>query len=229
MHQRCGNRRLRHSRASCRGAQRKLVWEVPVRVSTLWNRSSMTSFALTKIPGVLEVQVTKHGDERGFFSEVFRRDSLAAAGITLSFVQDNHSRSVAAGVLRGLHFQTSPSEQGKLVRVVKGAILDVAVDIRHGSPTFGQHVAVELSDRNWKQLWVPPGLAHGFVTLEPDTEVLYKVTSYYDPAADKGLAFDDPNLNIDWRFRHSDLMLSDKDRRHPPVAQLPPYFSYSED
>lgn len=180
----------------------------------------------TALEEVLIVDPVRHGDDRGFFSEVFRAEWLASAGVTADFVQDNHSWSRAEGVLRGLHFQAPPFAQGKLVRVARGAILDVAVDIRRGSPTFGQHVAVELSAANWRQVWVPPGFAHGFVTLQPDTEVLYKVTARYDAGTDKGLAFDDPALAIDWRFPAGALTLSDKDRRHPRLADLPAFFVY---
>lgn len=180
----------------------------------------------TSIRDVMVVEPQRHGDARGFFSEVFRMDAFEQAGIRVTFVQDNHSYSQAVGVLRGLHFQTNPSAQGKLVRVTRGAVMDVAVDLRHGSPTFGKHVAVRLTAENWRQLWVPAGFAHGFVTLEPDTEFLYKVTAYYDPAADKGLAFDDPALGIDWDLPHEKLTLSDKDRKHPKLADLPPYFTY---
>lgn len=172
------------------------------------------------------VEPKRHGDARGFFSEVYRDDAFERAGVAVRFLQDNHSYSQAQGVLRGLHFQTNPSAQGKLVRVTRGKVLDVAVDLRHGSPTFGQHVAEELSAENWRQLWVPAGFAHGFVTLVPDTEVIYKVTAYYDPAADKGLAFDDPALGIDWGMPHDALTLSDKDRKHPTLADLPRYFTY---
>ena len=186
----------------------------------------MTSLTPTEIPDVVIVEPAKHGDARGFFSEVFRADVFEKGGIAARFVQDNHSYSAPKGVLRGLHFQLNPSAQGKLVRAPKGSVLDVAVDIRTGSPTFGKHVAVELSAANWRQLWVPPGFAHGFVTLEPDTEVMYKVTSYYDPATDRGLAFDDPDLGIDWGMDVSSLTLSDKDRRHPRLKDLPTAFTY---
>ncbi len=186
----------------------------------------MIKLTPTSIRDVVVVEPQRHGDARGFFSEVFRNDAFEQAGIAARFVQDNHSYSQPAGVLRGLHFQTEPSVQGKLVRVTRGAVKDVAVDLRHGSPTFGQHVAETLTAANWRQLWVPPGFAHGFVTLEPDTEVIYKVTGYYDPAADRGLAFDDPALRIDWGMPHENLTLSDKDRRHPRLAGLPAYFSY---
>ncbi|HXQ29101.1 MAG TPA: dTDP-4-dehydrorhamnose 3,5-epimerase [Gemmatimonadales bacterium] len=178
------------------------------------------------IKDILSLTPTKHGDERGFFSEVFRSDVLAAEGVQATFVQDNHALSAQPGVLRGLHFQAPPHAQGKLVRCTHGAILDVAVDIRHGSPTYGRHVAAEISAANWMQIWVPPGFAHGYVTLEPGCEVLYKVTDYYDPASDRGIAWDDPDLAIDWRLPAASMVLSDKDRRHPRLTDIPPVFRY---
>ena len=178
----------------------------------------------TALAGVKIVTPKKIGDARGFFSETYNRQIFARAGIDLEFVQDNQSLSAEVGTIRGLHFQSPPFAQAKLVRVARGAILDVAVDIRRSSPTFGKHVAVELSRENWRQLLVPVGFAHGFVTLEPDTEVIYKVSNYYAPANDHGLAFDDPALGIDWRVDLSRAILSDKDRRHPKLADLPPVF-----
>ncbi|MCO5089971.1 dTDP-4-dehydrorhamnose 3,5-epimerase [Bosea sp. (in: a-proteobacteria)] len=178
----------------------------------------------TAIPAVKIVTPKRLGDHRGFFSETWSRESFAAAGLNLDFVQDNHSLSGPAGTLRGLHFQSPPFAQDKLVRVTRGAILDVAVDIRASSPTFGLHVAVELSAQNWKQLLVPAGFAHGFVTLEPDTEVLYKVTAPYAPQSDHGLAFDDPALGIDWRLPLAALTLSEKDRKHPRLDAMPRFF-----
>jgi dTDP-4-dehydrorhamnose 3,5-epimerase len=165
-------------------------------------------------------------DERGFFSETFNARDLAAAGITETFVQDNHSLSVQQGVVRGLHFQLPPHDQGKLVRVARGSILDVAVDIRHGSPTFGRHVACILSAGNWSQLWVPSGFAHGYCTLEPNTEVIYKVTSYYAPSHDRGLIWDDPGLAIAWPVEPGEAILSPKDRTHPSLAESPVHFRY---
>lgn len=160
-------------------------------------------------------------DERGFFSETFSARDLAAAGIAESFVQDNHSLSRMKGVVRGLHFQIPPRAQGKLVRVTRGAILDVAVDIRRGSATYGQHVATMLSAKNWRQLWIPGGFAHGFCTLEPDTEVQYKVTDYYAPECDRGVRWNDPALGIAWPIAAELAILSDKDKKQPMLADLP--------
>lgn len=165
-------------------------------------------------------------DLRGFFSETYSQQSLAAAGVVDAFVQDNHSLSRAKGVIRGLHYQIAPHAQGKLVRVTRGSIFDVAVDIRHGSPTFGQHVSTVLSAENWAQLWIPVGFAHGFCTLEADSEVIYKVTNPYAPECDRGIAFDDAALGIDWPVPREAAILSDKDRRQPKFADLPAHFPY---
>ena len=175
-----------------------------------------------RLQGLLLVEPARHGDARGFFSEVWSRRALAAHGITADFVQDNHSLSREVGVVRGLHFQRPPSAQGKLVRVVRGAILDVVVDLRQGSPTYGQSEVIELSAANWRQLWVPRGFAHGFATLEPDTEVLYKVDAYYDREADTGILWNDPALGIDWPV--ADPILSEKDRGAPRLAEIDPPF-----
>jgi dTDP-4-dehydrorhamnose 3,5-epimerase len=180
----------------------------------------------SEIPDILLVKPTKHGDQRGFFSETFRVDVFAAHGIEAVFVQDNHVHSAHKGVLRGLHFQASPHAQGKLVRCSRGAILDVGVDIRAGSPTYGRHVAFELSAANWHQLWIPPGFAHGYVTLKDDCEVIYKATDYYAPECDRGIAWDDPALAIDWRLSVSEVILSEKDRRQPRLADAPPAFQF---
>lgn len=163
-------------------------------------------------------------DERGFFSEVYKKHELASAGIEADFVQDNHSLSKSRGVVRGLHFQIDPHAQGKLIRVIRGAIFDVAVDIRLESNTFGRHVSAVLSAENWSQLWVPVGFAHGFCTLEPDTEVVYKVTDTYAPECDRGLAWDDPALGIKWPVSAGEAILSAKDEGHPRLADLPRYF-----
>lgn len=173
------------------------------------------------IPDVKLITPRIFRDERGFFSETFSARDLAAAGIAASFVQDNHSLSRAKGVVRGLHFQIAPRAQGKLVRVTRGAVLDVAVDIRSGSPTYGRHVATVLSAENWRQLWLPCGFAHGFCTLEPDTEVQYKVTEYYAPECDRGILWNDPALGINWPIAVDSAILSDKDRKHPRLADLP--------
>ena len=169
----------------------------------------------------------RHGDERGFFSETWSRAAFASAGIDCDFVQDNHSLSRSKGTVRGLHFQTPPFAQAKLVRVIRGAILDVAVDIRDRSPTFGRHVAVELSAANWRQLFVPQGFAHGFCTLEPDTEVLYKVSAPYAPDHDRGILWNDPALAIAWPVSPAAAVVSGKDRAQPLLAGLGPVFAWS--
>src|SRR6267142_4502622 len=180
------------------------------------------------IEGLLALTPVKHSDPRGFFSEVYRREVLTAEGVEAEFVQENHVHSTKRGVLRGLHFQVPPRAQGKLVRCARGAILDVAVDIRSGSPTFGHHVTVELSSANWRQLWVPPGFAHGYLTLEPHSEVIYKVTEYWAPACERGIAWNDPNLAIDWGILAADVTMADKDRTHPRLADLEPAFYYDQ-
>jgi dTDP-4-dehydrorhamnose 3,5-epimerase len=172
------------------------------------------------ISGLVLLTPKKFGDERGFFSETYNERVFSPVIGDIRFVQDNQSLSVPTGTLRGLHFQTDPMAQGKLVRVTRGAIFDVAVDIRLKSPTFGQHVAVTLSAGNWRQFWIPAGFAHGFCTLEPNTEVLYKVTEYYSPECDRGLAFDDPDLGIDWPRPAENYLLSPKDRTHPRLRDL---------
>ncbi|MBP0462581.1 dTDP-4-dehydrorhamnose 3,5-epimerase [Roseomonas sp. PWR1] len=175
-----------------------------------------------ELPGLLLLDPVRHGDARGFFSEVWSRRALAAIGLEIDFVQDNHAHSAEAGVLRGLHFQRPPSAQGKLIRVARGAILDVVVDLRQGSPGYGKAATVELSAANWRQLWVPRGFAHGYLTLEPDTEVLYKTDAYYDRAADAGILWNDPALGIDWPVAAP--ILSEKDRAAPRLADIPPPF-----
>jgi dTDP-4-dehydrorhamnose 3,5-epimerase len=181
-----------------------------------------------KIPALKIIAPKMLRDSRGFFSETYSARVFQESGIDADFVQDNHSLSIEKGIVRGLHFQAPPRAQDKLVRVTRGAILDVAVDIRRGSPTYGQHAAVLLSAANWEQLWVPKGFAHGFCTLEPDTEVLYKVTEYYAPECDYGLAWDDPALGIDWHMTSASPILSDRDRRHPLLSELPDFFTYAK-
>ncbi len=179
------------------------------------------------IPDVKLIVPLKRGDHRGFFSETYNKAALAEAGIELDFVQDNHSLSVDQGTVRGLHFQTPPYAQDKLVRVVRGAIFDVAVDLRKGSPTLGQHVSAVISADEWNQILVPSDFAHGFCTLEPDTEVIYKVTNYYAPAHDKGCLWNDPDLGIDWPVDAVAAIVSDKDQSFPKLSELSDYFFYS--
>lgn len=177
-----------------------------------------------QIADVLLIEPIRHGDARGFFSEVWSSRSLAQRGVDIDFVQDNHAFSAMPGVLRGLHFQRAPSAQGKLIRVARGAIFDVAVDLRRGSPTYGRYVSEVLSAENWRQLWVPRGFAHGYVTLEPNTEVLYKTDAYYDREADAGIAWDDPALGIAWPV--ASPILSEKDRSAPRLAEITPPFPH---
>ena len=180
------------------------------------------------IAGPLEIISGKLGDARGYFTELYREDRFfKAAGVT-RFVQENQSLSARVGTIRGLHFQTHPAGQGKLVRCVAGAIFDVAVDLRHDSPTFGQWVSAELTAEDCNQLWVPIGFAHGFCTLRPDTIVAYKVTSYYSPENDKGAAWDDSAIGIDWPNVADGETLSAKDKSQPRLADLPPYFGMKD-
>lgn len=178
------------------------------------------------IPDVVLLCPKRHGDARGYFVESFNARSFAAAIGEVRFVQDNEALSAQVGTVRGLHFQREPAAQGKLVRAIKGAIFDVAVDIRTGSPTFGHHVSALLSAENGDQLWVPPGFAHGYCTTEPDSIIAYKVTDFYSAAADGGIAWDDPALGIAWPVAPGDALLSPKDTRQPRLADLPPVFSH---
>jgi dTDP-4-dehydrorhamnose 3,5-epimerase len=185
-------------------------------------------FIRTAIDDVVIIEPKVHGDARGYFTETFREDKLEAfLGYKINFCQDNESKS-SQGVLRGLHFQLPPFAQTKLVRVIQGRVLDVAVDIRRGSPTFGKYVAVELSGENKKQLLVPRGFAHGFVVLEEDTTFAYKVDSYYSPECDRGIAFDDPVFGIDWKLPYSALNLSKKDTMQPKLSETKELFIYGE-
>lgn len=170
------------------------------------------------IDGVLEIVPKRHGDARGFFVETYNAERFSQAGIDFAFVQDNHSYSAAAGVLRGLHYQLAPRAQDKLLRVIRGSILDVAVDIRRGSKTFGKWVALEVSAEKGNQILVPKGFAHGFVTLVPDTEVLYKVTDTYSQPHDRSIRFDDPAIGIEWPSLAGGFQLSDKDLKAPLLA-----------
>ena len=183
-------------------------------------------FTRTDILDVIIIEPKVHGDSRGYFVETFRADKLEEfLGYKLNFGQDNESKS-SKGVLRGLHYQLPPHAQTKLVRVIQGRVLDVAVDIRRNSTTFGQYVAVELSAENKKQLLVPRGFAHGFVVLEDDTIFAYKVDNYYSPECDRGIAFDDESLNIDWILKKEELKLSDKDTKQPKLNETKDLFEF---
>ncbi|HUF56331.1 MAG TPA: dTDP-4-dehydrorhamnose 3,5-epimerase [Thermohalobaculum sp.] len=181
------------------------------------------------IPEVRIIRPKKHGDARGFFSETWNRRAFAEAGVDLDAVQDNHALSARKGTVRGLHFQSPPFAQAKLVRVVRGAIFDVAVDIRHGSPTFGQHVTAVISAAEWNQILVPIGFAHGLATLEPDTEVVYKVSDFYSPEHDLGVLWNDPDIGIDWPVGEDEAVVSNKDRVQPRLRDLPAYFRAGDD
>ena len=172
------------------------------------------------IPDVRVLSPKKFCDRRGFFSETYNKQAFAALGIDIDFVQDNHSYSADKGTVRGLHFQTPPFAQDKLVRVARGAVFDIAVDLRRSSPTYGRHVSAVLSAEAWNQILVPIGFAHGFMTLEPDTEVIYKVSNYYAPDHDKGLLWNDPTLGINWPIPDDEAVFSEKDRKLPRLAEL---------
>ena len=184
------------------------------------------TFTRTAIPDVVIIEPKVHGDSRGYFVETFVSNKLEEfLGYQINFCQDNESKS-SKGVLRGLHYQLPPLAQTKLVRVIHGRVLDVAVDIRKNSPTFGKYVAVELSGENKKQLLIPRGFAHGFVVLEDDTIFAYKVDNYYSPECDRGIAFDDKNLNIDWILNHDELNLSAKDTKQPKLNETNDLFEF---
>lgn len=174
----------------------------------------------TAIEGVYIIEPTVYGDERGYFFESYNEERFRnETGIDANFVQDNESRS-KRGVLRGLHFQKKPYAQAKLVRVVQGKVLDVVVDIRKESPTFGKHIAVELSGNNHRQLFIPKGFAHGYVVMEDDTVFQYKCDEFYHPEAEGGIAWNDPDIGIDWGVAESDITLSEKDKRHPLLKEI---------
>ena len=178
------------------------------------------------IPDVVLLQPTRHGDARGYFVESFNARTFAREICQATFVQDNEAFSARAGTVRGLHFQRPPAAQGKLVRALKGAIFDVAVDIRRGSPTFGHHVSAMLTAEAGDQLWVPPGFAHGYCTLEPDSIIAYKVTDFYSAADDGGVSWDDPAIGIEWPVAPGQALLSAKDTKQPRLADLPEIFRY---
>lgn len=183
--------------------------------------------ASLSIPEVRLIKPVKHGDHRGFFSETYNRQAFAAAGIDSQFVQDNHSLSGEVGTLRGLHFQVPPRAQAKLLRVVRGAVFDVAVDLRWGSPSYGQYVSTVISAEAWNQIFIPAGFAHGFCTLEPNSEVLYKVSDFYAPDAEQGLLWNDPELGIDWP-PEAGTVLSERDRGWPRLRDLSRFFQYEQ-
>ena len=180
----------------------------------------------TRLPGLKILTPERIGDGRGFFSESYSRARLAEHGITCEFVQDNHSISAQIGTVRGLHFQAPPHAQAKLMRCGRGRLFDVAVDVRAGSPTFGQWDGIDLSFENGRQLFVPEGFLHGFVTLEPDTEIIYKCSDYYAPDCDKAVRFDDPAIGIDWGISASDVVISARDADAPLLADLDNPFIY---
>lgn len=178
----------------------------------------------TAIPDVKILQPKRYRDQRGFFSETYRKELLAEAGIRAEFVQDNHSMSFERGVVRGLHYQIDPHAQTKLVRVVRGAVFDVAVDIRRSSATFGKHVSVVLSAEEWNQILIPRGFAHGFCTLEANTEVVYKVDDYFSSECERGILWNDPQLGIEWPIAVQQAKLSDKDSRFPLLGEVSEFF-----
>ena len=176
----------------------------------------------TEIPGLLIVEPKVFGDSRGYFFESWNQAAFEAAGITNTWVQDNESKS-SFGVLRGLHYQAAPYTQAKIVRVISGAVLDVAVDIRKGSPTYGKHISVELSGENKRQLYIPRGFAHGFAVLSDEAVFAYKCDNVYMPSSERGIMFDDPALGIDWRVNPARWNLSEKDKKHPLFADITPW------
>jgi dTDP-4-dehydrorhamnose 3,5-epimerase len=176
------------------------------------------------IPDVKLIKTTRFGDARGYFAETYARPAFVEHGLTHDFIQDNQSSSAMAGTVRGLHFQQPPFAQAKLVRVLSGRILDVAVDLRQSSPSYGRHVAVELSDESGDQLLIPAGFAHGFCTLEPNCVVFYKVDAVYSAAHDRGVNWADPKLAIEWPVAAERAVLSDKDRKQPMLEDLAPVF-----
>lgn len=180
----------------------------------------MAEFRRLSIDGLVEIRPSRFGDARGFFSETWKQSWSDELGREISFVQDNHSFSQSAGVLRGLHLQVAPAEQDKLIRVVRGAIFDVAVDVRKGSPTFGKWESLVISADEWNQLFVPRGFAHGFLTLVPNTEVLYKVSAPYAPECERAVRYDDPDIGIEWPSIDGPLTLSDKDKSAPLLSEV---------
>ena len=202
---------------------------MPTTCGSVREASKLVEIREIGFGAVFEITPRKFGDARGFFSETYNVDQLRQAGLDVMFVQDNHSYSAAAGTLRGLHYQAPPAAQGKLVRVPRGEIFDVAVDIRHNSPTFGHWIGIRVSAEKWNQIYVPAGFAHGFVTLVSDTEVIYKVTDYYSPEHDRSIRFDDPEIGIEWPQLDIDVTLSRKDEQAPYLADINTGFAYRGD
>lgn len=190
--------------------------------------SAVIEIEQTKLPGVLVITPKRFGDQRGFFCESWNKARMAEHGLMFEFVQDNHSLSQQVNTVRGLHYQMPPHAQAKLVRCGRGALLDVAVDIRKGSPTYAQWVTIELTEENGKQLLVPEGFAHGFVTLRPDTEIIYKCTDYYAPECDRAIAFDDREIGVDWGLSRDTAILSDKDAKAPKLSDADTLFIWEE-
>lgn len=186
----------------------------------------MISIRATDIPDVRIIDMKRFGDNRGWFAETYNRAEWAAAGIDVDFIMDAQSYSAVAGTLRGMHFQRSPKTQTKLVRASRGAVFDVAVDIRLGSPWYGRWVGAELSAANGLALLIPRGFAHGFVTLEPDTELLYRMDSYYAPEYEAGIAWNDPDLGIFWPIAPGGVVIAERDRDFPRLAEMPTCFTY---
>jgi dTDP-4-dehydrorhamnose 3,5-epimerase len=198
---------------------RAIFWRIPLET----HQMALVVEQL-EIPDIKIIRPKKFGDSRGFFSETYNKKAFAEAGLDFEFVQDNHALSQSVGTVRGLHYQGHPFAQDKLVRVVRGRILDVAVDIRRASPTFGKWVAAEISAEAWNQIFIPIGFAHGLCTLEPNTEVIYKVTNYYSMQYDFGIRWNDPDLNVLWPFREDEVELSPKDRSQPAFKDVVHWF-----
>jgi dTDP-4-dehydrorhamnose 3,5-epimerase len=192
------------------------------------NEEQELDFHAFAIDGPFEIRPRKIADERGYFSEIFRHKPFSERAGDVEFVQDNQSLSIRTGTIRGLHFQTRPAAQGKLVRCLAGRLFDVVVDLRRNSSTYGKWISVELSPEENNQLWVPVGFAHGFCTLEPNSVISYRVTDYYSPDNDEGVAWDDPDIAVEWAAVADPDTLSVKDRQQPKLADLPAYFSMKD-
>jgi len=203
-------------------------WTIAL-LAAIGSRRMMNSVLPLDLPGLLLFEPRLFVDARGVFTETFRAELLAREGVLRPFVQDNVSVSTRRGTVRGMHYQSAPHAHDKLIRVARGAILDVVVDIRKGSPTFGRSAAVELSASNWRQLFVPRGFAHGFCTLEDDTQVAYKLTDYYSPAQEGGLLWSDPSLGVAWPVKPCDAIVSSKDAILPRLADLETPFIFGEE